>query len=318
MKHLKVRNVKILFCLLLTNLLYGCGSDGDSSAGPSGGTNYLTGIWFQSCSDNGGNTFKTSILVFENTSIIKLSNFIYGDNTCAVDLLSSEELVGSYALGSDVTTSTGETAKQIDITMSSVDGATIPVQDLKTVYTIIYVNGNDLMGGNDEIDPNLDGSTPAKRTNILQTTPYVFTTGIPDNKSNYVVGTWKDSCLDNNGDGIYIMETSQFGTTTITITHMEYSDSSCVNMNSTQVLSGVYSLGNSLTTTSGLNALEIDITITQVDGVALPSSVTLYSIAYKDGNNLYNGDIYATPGLDGTTPATRPNTLDLANPNVKQ
>jgi len=311
LKIVITNTLKGIVCLLIASILYGCGSD-DESTGTS--SNYLTGTWTQSCTDNGGNTSKTSILVFENTSSITITEKIYGDDTCSIDLLSTHTLVGTYTLGGDVITTTGETATEIDVTMTEENGNAIPVAFRRTGYRIVYVNGDNLYGGDEQADPNLDGTTVAKRSNILETTPYVF--GVA---ADYVTGTWVYTCapyLENT----YSIETSVLADNKAILNEMVYSDSACsIDLGRTDVLTGTYSLGQQVTTTTGLTALELDLTLDAVNGTSFPGgSITHYDIAYRNGNILYHGTSSAVSDLDGSTAAKRLNTIDFSDAGVRQ
>lgn len=302
MKYPKTKLLRSLYCMLIASVLYGCGSD-DSSPGPN--SNYLTGAWGQECMDNGGNTFITRVIEFENTNIIRMIDNIYGDGTCFSDLLDSYELVGNYTLGADVITTTGETATEINVTMVEEDGVPIPVNEQRTGYRIVYVEGDYLYGGDEEADPDLDGTTPARRSNILETVPYVYRD--EGFNTNPMVGTWIDSCLDNP-NGTYVKETVVIGTNTMDFTIRYYNDSACSDLNSTVTENVDYSLGNTVLTGSGVTAYEMDLMV--------GTTVFFYSLIYFDGVDLYFGEHSAT--YDGTTSATRAVDVDFTDPYIRQ
>lgn len=129
-----------------------------------------------------------------------------------------------------------------------------------------------------------------------------------------IIGAWKKPCGldddDNDEDEPFydIVDATFSGNIFTTSIHI-YQDSACTipfagfpNARA----SGVFIVGNSVTTTSGVMATELDTHITQTNGA--PFIIDGYGLFYIDGNTLYvehDADNYS-----GESPELRSDTLD--------
>lgn len=90
---------------------------------------------------------------------------------------------------------------------------------------------------------------------------------------------------------------------------LNYTDPDCT-IPDTQIpnptASGTFVIGNTITTTGGLQAKEIDSYVDQSSGAIFADGFVIFNI---DGNTLYFGD--TTGDNDGSTPELRPDTLNF-------
>ncbi len=150
-------------------------------------------------------------------------------------------------------------------------------------------------------------------------TPSVVPSQEPTDKQQIIQalsGTWKRDCMLNpgkgpNGETIYIVSYHSYTTSELQVHHLIYNDSLCTNLLIEPKIDMVNKFGDIVYTTNSIPALEFD-------GTCVDKSITSgcrddYNILYIDGENYYPGI-----GDVGDSPATRPKTLDLNNPFVKQ
>ena len=97
----------------------------------------------------------------------------------------------------------------------------------------------------------------------------------------------------------------------------DYLDSGCTTVDDTYATTGTFVIGQSLTTSSGLSAKEIDLTIQTIDGESF--AFVFYDIYRIDGNKLFTGNTggFDEDEHDGTTQEKRPIALLLDLPNTK-
>jgi hypothetical protein len=83
---------------------------------------------------------------------------------------------------------------------------------------------------------------------------------------------------------------------------------------SSEVTSGTYTLGDTVVTSGGFSATEIDFHVTSAYGAALPPAqqYTLYDIYYVDNDVLYYGDVRAESA------AERPETINFDDAYIQE
>jgi hypothetical protein len=81
-----------------------------------------------------------------------------------------------------------------------------------------------------------------------------------------------------------------------------------------EIASGTYTLGNTVVTSGGFSATEIDFHVTSAFGAPLPAAeqYSLYDIYYIDNDVLYYGDVRAESA------AERPNTINFDDAYIKE
>lgn len=131
-----------LLTLPLSLILVACGAGGGSSMEPTSENQILTqeldGTWASSCQQN-NNTHSIDTLTFtEDKVIIKYEEFLNPE--CSGTPTSSAGAKGTYSLGNTVETSTGETATEINYTLT-IQNETFVSLDL------IQVNGDSFYTG---------------------------------------------------------------------------------------------------------------------------------------------------------------------------
>ena len=129
-------------------------------------------------------------------------------------------------------------------------------------------------------------------------------------------GTWKKTCGIGEGEdpanpnAFYDAVTLTFIGNNFDSDIKNYSDTGCsmpIPVAPNPTAKGTFTVGNSLTTTGGLQASEIDTHITEFNGA--PFDIDDFDIFHIDVNTLYFGDI--SGAKDGTSSALRPGTLDF-------
>lgn len=132
-----------------------------------------------------------------------------------------------------------------------------------------------------------------------------------ENTTTELEGNWKSLCTPFLGSSFDL--TIIFTGNTFSATSSSYNDESCVTLDEATIDTGTFTIGNALTTTSGLSAKEINITTLISDGMTVNS--TEYDIFSIMNNNLFLGDSNV---LDGSTIAMRPIELDTELSLIKQ
>ena len=144
--------------ILLVSLLSACGgSDSTDSTNPantSGQTTELEGSWGYSCRfDSDFAVYSTLALTFTGNSYTSIGTD-YLDAACTVvdETFSSN---GTFVTGSTLTPASGGSAREIDITISTINGIAFPV----TFYDIYQISGTTLYTGDDTVNEGLSTST---------------------------------------------------------------------------------------------------------------------------------------------------------------
>ena len=306
-----------LLFLLVVLIVAGCGSDSGSNNNPA--LQELQGRWTECVS--GGPTFGEE-LVFRGDN---WTSYIvdYADSNCVTPTNINQVAQGTISLGDTVTTSSGVTARKIDINQSDV-----------TFFNIYYIDQNQLyLGDRQTGDRSSDASRPTeidfsnyfeKRTELDDSAydgssspvPIESSTGSSDapasgnGSSNGDVnapstpspidltileGTWR--LCDGAGSGVEI----EFIGGSYSIYFTAYNELDCGTMISFQLAEqGFYTVGNSFSTSSQLVVDEIDF-INEAGG-------TNYDLYHIDQGQLYFGD--SATG-DATSPEARPTDIDL-------
>lgn len=124
-------------------------------------------------------------------------------------------------------------------------------------------------------------------------------------------GTWVTTCLMESSGSFE--DTITFSGNTFSTSGKEYADTACSVFDTNYSASGTFVIGNAMTTSSGLSAKEIDVTLLKIDGAGV--SINVYDIYRIDGEKLYFGDDSL---LDATSVANRPIDLDFNEDYIKQ
>ena len=236
----------------------------------------------------------------------------YADSNCVTLVSVQQAAQGTIRVGDEITTSTGITARKLDI-----------IDDIDTYYSIYFIDQNQMYLGDTRTG---DGTSDANRpTEIDFTFFYVKRAGLNSNVGDgsasptpgdsgsgggdasppttepapidltTLEGTWM--YCDGAGVGTEIT----FGSGGYTIYSTAYQDPDCLIKTGSELWGeGTYIIGNSITTLGGLIA-------TEFDGVN-ELGESFYDLVYIAQGQLYFGD-YAT--ADGTTPENRPTDIDL-------
>ncbi len=123
------------------------------------------------------------------------------------------------------------------------------------------------------------------------------TTVVSNGTATELEGSWVDVCVEIypayevNGTitpGSYESGITTFSGNTFTYSGADYSDSECTIVEETYINTGTFIIGDSMTTSSGLSAKNIDIAIVTMDGRNV--SYKFYDIFKIDGDRLYFGD----------------------------
>jgi len=254
----------------------------------------------------GNGLFNATIISFSGDTFSFVDNE-YTDSTCLnVDFTFSTGS-GFFSIGNTITASSGLGAKEIDFTLNERDGVLIFVGEQN--FDIFRISSGTLYFGLDDFGL-FDGTTPANRPIDLDFNSPVDPLVDPLLNSE-LEGSWKTSCVDFGGtfDATIIL----FSGDTFSFVDNAYTDSACLNVDVTyRSGSGVFSIGNTITASSGLGAKEIDFTFTHRDGVVLPVNEQSFDIFSISSGTLYFG-LYDFV-LDGTTPASRLIDLDFTSP----
>jgi len=131
-----------------------------------------------------------------------------------------------------------------------------------------------------------------------------------------LAGNWRSDCVltGNNDTGaisIYTRETISLDSGSMSLEFGDYIEASCSVVAASRpggIIHGNYSLGNTLSTSDGLDAIEFDYTLTDLDGKEL----SVDNILYLDGDIIYTGT-----GI-GTANDSRPDSLRLNFPYRRQ
>lgn len=290
--------IKVVITLLISLMfLSGCGGGGGNNDVGSVSSNTITeleGSWKMNlCVTDLNGNYTTAAFTFSEDNL-NIEKKFYNDAACTVinqNKPSEKQVSGTFIVGKSIKTSSGEDAKEIDI-IDAISGET-----LFQIYSIL--NGK-LYFGDINSNVNNDGSAADKRPSDLE--PSLFYTKIAANAPvAELEGTWVSVCTYVD-DGDYIVTRSINGNIA-TSTFALYSDSTCNTLVASKQIQHKLVIGNSITTTSGLSATELD-TFTLTD---VPDAYDIYSII--DGK-LYFGDS-TDVNHDMTTVDKRPIELDF-------
>lgn len=242
----------------------------------------------------------------------------YADSNCVTLVSPQQSAQGTIRIGDAVITTSGITARKLDIT-----------DDIDTYYSIYFIDQNRMYLGDTQTG---DGTSDANRpTEIDFTFYYEKRAGLNNNVGD---GSTSPTPGDSSSGGIDAQppttEPPSFDLTTLEGTWMlcdgtglgaeitfsngsysvystAYQEPDCLTRTSSSLSGeGTYIIGNSITTTSGLVA-------TELDGVN-ELGENFYDLVYIDQGLLYFGD-YAT--ADGSIPENRPTDIDLTVSLVK-
>lgn len=293
---------------LVTFSLISCGGGGGSDPAVEGNegetesppvTTELEGIWF-SCETLANNTSEESKLVFEgNAFIFELSD--YSDNACQVNGILAGVASGTFTIGNALTTTSGLTAKEFDSTILKIDGTSVNT----TGFDIYSLSGENLAFG-DESTGN--GDTEGERPTDLDLN-LVFTPNKPDGNptqpqppvtTTELEGVWSTPCVAVQGDA-YAGLSISFAGINFEWSGGLFNDDACTDERNVFSESGTFRIGESLITTSGLNAKNIDFTSVQDNGT-VKEEFSIFSIL-SNNTELFFGD---TKTGDESTPENRP------------
>lgn len=293
---------------LVTFSLISCGGGGGSDPAVEGNegetesppvTTELEGIWF-SCETLANNTSEESKLVFEgNAFILELSD--YSDNACQVNGILAGVASGTFTIGNALTTTSGLTAKEFDSTILKIDGTSVNT----TGFDIYSLSGENLAFG-DESTGN--GDTEGERPTDLDLN-LVFTPNKPDGNptqpqppvtTTELEGAWSTPCVAVQGDA-YAGLSISFAGINFERSGGFFNDDACTDERNVFSESGTFRIGESLITTSGLNAKNIDFTSVQDNGT-VKEEFSIFSIL-SNNTELFFGD---TKTGDESTPENRP------------
>ena len=148
--------------IFLVSLLSACGgSDSADSTDPAtpasntaGQATELEGSWGYSCQfDPDFAVYSTLAFTFTGNSYTSIGTD-YLDAACTVvdETFSSN---GTFVTGSTLTPASGGSAREIDITISTINGIAFPV----TFYDIYQISGTTLYTGDDTVNEGLSPST---------------------------------------------------------------------------------------------------------------------------------------------------------------
>ena len=133
-------------------------------------------------------------------------------------------------------------------------------------------------------------------------------------------GTWLKSCSavdQNDPDTLYDIVEVKFNNNKVNSSIFNFTDSHCttsLSFSPNPTSSGVFSLGEQIITSGGVESIIIDTHIDTFDGA--PFIIDEFSIYYLDNNTLYLGD---TTGVkDGLTTANRPDSIDYNRIFIRQ
>jgi len=121
-------------------------------------------------------------------------------------------------------------------------------------------------------------------------------------------GTWRTTCLYDDYWDSYDTGSITFSGNTFSSSGVEYSDSACTVIEESYSSTGTFVIGSFVTTSSGLSAKEIDMTLLTMDGNNF--TYTFYNIFRVDSARLYNGD--NDGDYDGNSIDKRPIDLDFS------
>lgn len=139
------------------------GGGGDGLAGTSWSVCYLD--------DLNGRYINDTFNFIGNASISIVTDEYAGtDVSCTGSILNTNTSTGTYFLGDVVQATGGEDVWELDIVLTQETAG--PIDPPNRIYTIAYINGNDLYFGIFG-DPVLNGSTPETRPLTLGSTPLV-------------------------------------------------------------------------------------------------------------------------------------------------
>ena len=233
---------------------------------------------------------------------------------------------GTFNLG-ELTSIDGLAVYPFNVTVDSLFGTTLGANSQYSVFELLYVEGDAIYLGEGagfiEADRpiSVDLDKPFVYAGVVDSldepTPAVTLPPQTDTPST-IEGVWLKTCSAINvefpEDGYDVVRITVNGNS-ITSNIENYEDASCtqpLSFSPSVVISGRYTIGNTLTTAANIEATEID-TIVSSDNSVVDDGEA-YDIFYIDGNNLYFGE----ETNDNSTPANRPQVLDFTAVFVRQ
>ncbi|HEB57137.1 MAG TPA: hypothetical protein ENI98_12710 [Gammaproteobacteria bacterium] len=153
---MKVNNNVVIPVLMVATLLSGCGG-GDENGGANN-TTELEGVWVGICDAVSG--FVQSTTTVSGNTWSDRSIF-YTDSACSIPVAGEKPRTnsGTFIIGSAITTSSGWSAKEIDLIGLKKNG--VEVKTKTTAYEIFSITNGKLYLGT--VTPEKDGSSAAKR-----------------------------------------------------------------------------------------------------------------------------------------------------------
>jgi hypothetical protein len=166
-------------------------------------------------------------------------------------------------------------------------------------------------GGSDDTDTGNTNDDTENTDNNTQT-------GNSDDtntaQSSALVGSTWNLCNQFTGSSTQFPQV--FTETEYVAMYNTFTNDSCAGTpyTSSEITSGTYTLGNTVVTSGGFSATEIDFHVTSAFGAPLPAAdqYTLYDIYYVDNDVLYYGDVRAESA------AQRPNTINFDDAYIQE
>jgi hypothetical protein len=166
-------------------------------------------------------------------------------------------------------------------------------------------------GGNDNTDAT-DSNSNADNTNSNSET--VNNNDSNPTQSAVLVGNTWNLCNQFTGSSTQFPQV--FTETEYFAMYNTFTNNSCSGSpyTASEITSGTYTLGNTVVTSGGFSATEIDFHVTSAFGAPLPPAdqYTLYDIYYVDNDTLYYGDVRAESA------AERPETINFDDAYIKE
>lgn len=133
-------------------------------------------------------------------------------------------------------------------------------------------------------------------------------------------GTWLKSCSavdQNDPETLYDIVEAKFNNNKFSSSILNFTDSHCttpLSFSPNPTASGIFSLGETVIASDGVESVLIDTHIDTFDGA--PFIIDEFNIYYLDNNTLYLGD--DNNANDGLSEATRPDTINYDRIYIRQ
>lgn len=128
------------------SLLAACGGGGGgaSGGGSSGAAINVTGTWLSSC-EASDSSYRTTGITFTNSELTQ-NNQLYTEETCSVANGIASGIGGPYTIGSQLTTSDGVTAYELDVTITVNNVSATLLDIIRVDGNTMYLSGNATIG----------------------------------------------------------------------------------------------------------------------------------------------------------------------------